>query len=92
MIHGATIDDECLVGIHATILNGAHIEKGSIIGANALVTEYMKVPKNSLVVGIPGKIVKEDVNFIKEIQKNAEDYKRLSFEHKHRKFSIYKYK
>ena len=92
MIHGAIIGDECLIGIHATILNGANIGNGSIIGANALVTENMKVPNNSLVLGIPGKIVKTDVNFIEEIQKNAEDYKRLSFEHRQGKYPIYKNK
>lgn len=92
MIHGATIADECLIGIHATILNGANIGNGSIIGANALVTEYMKVPKNSLVVGIPGKIVKQDESFIKEIIKNAETYKRLSFEYCQGKYPIYKNK
>jgi carbonic anhydrase/acetyltransferase-like protein (isoleucine patch superfamily) len=92
MIHGATIGDECLIGIHATILNGAHIGKGSIIGANALVTEYMKVPKNSLIVGIPGKVVKQDVNFIREIRENAETYKRLSLEYRQGKFPIYKNK
>ena len=45
MIHGATIEDECLIGIHATALNGAIIGSGSIIGANALVTAYMKIPE-----------------------------------------------
>jgi len=92
MIHGATVGDECLIGIHATILNGATIGNGSIIGANALVTEYMKVPENSLVLGIPGKIIKQDTSFVEEIRKNAETYKRLSHEHNQDKFPIYKKK
>ena len=81
MIHGATIEDECLIGIHATALNGAIIGSGSIIGANALVTAYMKIPENSLVLGIPGKIVKRDKELRKEAIKNAKEYQRLSKEH-----------
>jgi carbonic anhydrase/acetyltransferase-like protein (isoleucine patch superfamily) len=92
VIHGATIGNDCLVGIHATILNGANIDNGSIIGANALVTEYMEIPKNSLVLGIPGKIVKQDKGFIKEIRKNAETYQRLSLEHRQEKYQAYNHK
>ncbi len=58
MLHGCTIEDECLIGIHATILNGAVIGKGSIIGANALVTEGTIIPPRSLVLGSPAKVVK----------------------------------
>ena len=89
MIHGATIEDGCLIGIHATVLNGAKIGSGSIIGANALVTAYMDIPKNSLVLGVPGKIVKQDNEFRKEAAQNAEEYKRLSKEHKEGKFKAY---
>ena len=42
MIHGAIIEDDCLIGIHATVLNGAKIRKGSIIGANTLVKAEWK--------------------------------------------------
>lgn len=90
MIHGATIEDNCLIGIHATVLNGAKIGSGSIIGANALVTADMEVPKNSLVLGVPGKIVKRDESFIETIRKNAEAYRRLSQKHKQGKFTVYK--
>ena len=89
MIHGATIEDECLIGIHATVLNGAIIGSGSIIGANALVTAYMKIPENSLVLGIPGKIVKRDKELRKEAIKNAKEYQRLSKEHKEGKHQSY---
>jgi carbonic anhydrase/acetyltransferase-like protein (isoleucine patch superfamily) len=92
MVHGASINNDCLVGIHATVLNGANIGDGSIIGANALVTEYMQIPKNSLVLGIPGKIVKQDKGFIKEIRKNAETYQRLSLEYRQQKYKAYTYK
>ena len=89
MIHGATIEDNCLIGIHATILNGAKIHRGSIIGANALIKADMEIPENSLVLGVPGKIVKQDPSFTKTIQKNAETYQRLSQQHKQGKFPTY---
>jgi carbonic anhydrase/acetyltransferase-like protein (isoleucine patch superfamily) len=81
VVHGATILDDCLIGIHATVLNGAVIESGSIIGACALVTEKMVVPKHSLVLGVPGKIVKQDPQFINIVRKNAEIYQNLSQRH-----------
>lgn len=59
IIHGATIEDECLIGIGAIVLNGAHVGKHSIIGAGALVTEGKHIPPRSLVLGMPGKVVRE---------------------------------
>ena len=89
MIHGATIEDDCIIGIHATILNGAKIGKGSIIGANALVTQEMEVPENSLVLGVPGKIVKQDEKYREQARLNAETYIKLSREHKEGKHPRY---
>ncbi|HDD57066.1 MAG TPA: gamma carbonic anhydrase family protein [Thermoplasmatales archaeon] len=74
IVHGATIEDDCIIGMHATVLNGAKIGRGSIIGANALVTENMEVPENSLVLGIPGKVVKTNEKFREMARKNAEEY------------------
>ena len=59
MLHGCTIGDNSLIGINAIVLNGAKIGKNCIIGANALVTEGMEVPDGSMVLGSPGKVVKE---------------------------------
>jgi carbonic anhydrase/acetyltransferase-like protein (isoleucine patch superfamily) len=81
MVHGATIEDDCLIGIHSTVLNGAKIGKGSIIGANALVKEYMEVPENSLVIGVPGKVVKQDKKIIEKTRLNAAEYRRISKSH-----------
>ena len=89
MIHGATIEDNCLIGIHATLLNGSHIGSGSIIGANALITEGTRIPENSLVLGVPGKVVKQNQKYLPAIQKNAEIYRRLSQKHKQGAFSYY---
>ena len=90
MIHGATISDNCLIGIHATVLNGAKINSGSIVGACALVTEDMVVPENSLVLGVPGKIIKQNPQFITVIRKNAEIYQGLSQKHQQGNYEIYR--
>ena len=90
MIHGAVIEDECLIGIHATVLNGAKIGSGSVIGANALVTAGMDIPKNSLVLGVPGKVIKQDEGLLEMIRSNAETYKKLSQEHLQGKYPVYK--
>jgi carbonic anhydrase/acetyltransferase-like protein (isoleucine patch superfamily) len=58
MIHACTIEDECLVGMQATILDGAVIGHHSIVGAHSLVTQGMVIPPGSMVVGVPAKVVK----------------------------------
>lgn len=90
VVHGANVGDGCLIGIHATVLNGARIGSGSIVGACALVTETMIVPENSLVLGIPGKVVKQDTHLVEMIRKNATEYQRLSRTHRQGKYSAYK--
>lgn len=59
MLHGCTIGDGSLIGMGATVLNGAKIGKGCLIGAGALVTEGKEIPDGSLVMGAPGKVVRE---------------------------------
>lgn len=59
IVHACTINDEVLIGMGAIILDGAEIGARSIIGANALVTIGMKVPPGSLVVGSPGRFVRQ---------------------------------
>lgn len=59
MLHGCTIGDNSLIGMGATVLNGAKIGKNCLIGAGALITEGKDIPDNSLVMGAPGKVVRE---------------------------------
>ncbi len=59
ILHGCTIGDNSLIGIGAVVLNGAVIGKNCLIGAGALVTEGKVIPDGSMVVGQPGKIVRE---------------------------------
>jgi carbonic anhydrase/acetyltransferase-like protein (isoleucine patch superfamily) len=53
VLHGCTVEDDCLIGIGARVLDGAVIGKGSLVAAGALVREGMQVPPNSLVAGVP---------------------------------------
>ena len=70
MLHGCSVDNNSLVGIGAVILNNAKIGKNCIIGAKALVAENKKIPDNSLVIGAPGKIIRQvtkvEIQLIKE--------------------------
>ena len=75
MLHGCEVGDYSLIGIGAVVLNGVKIGKNCIIGANALITEGKIIPDNSLVVGQPGKVVRErDPAHIAVLQMSAEHY------------------
>ncbi len=56
VLHGCEVEDDCLIGIGAIVLNGARVGRGSVVAAGALVPEGMEVPPGSLVVGVPGKV------------------------------------
>ena len=75
MLHGCTIGDNSLIGIGAVILNNAKIGKNCIIGAKALITENKEIPDNSLVIGSPGKVVREVTEEEKKaVFKNTKHY------------------
>ena len=59
MLHGCTVGDNSLIGIGATVLNSAKIGRNCLIGAHALVGEGKEIPDNSMVLGMPGKVVRE---------------------------------
>ena len=75
MLHGCTIEDACLIGMSATILDGAVIGKESIVGASALVTKNKVFPPRSLIMGSPAKVVRalKDEE-IKELYASAHRY------------------
>tara|TARA_B100000315_G_scaffold249078_1_gene279801 strand:+ start:43 stop:555 length:513 start_codon:yes stop_codon:yes gene_type:complete len=87
MLHGCTIEDNSLIGIGAVILNNANIGKNCIIGAKTLITENKDIPDNSLVVGVPGKVIRkvteEEVKSVLEnairYQNNWKKYSKLIF-------------
>jgi len=59
IVHGATIEDDVLIAMGAILLNRVHVGSGSIVGAGALCTEGMVIPPNSLVLGVPARVVRE---------------------------------
>jgi len=59
IVHGSTIEDDCLIGMGAILLNGVHVGTGSIVGAGAVCREGMRIPPNSLVLGVPGRVTRE---------------------------------
>lgn len=78
ILHGCTIENGCMIGMGAIILNGAVIGEGSIIAAGALVPQNKVIPPGSLVMGIPGKIVRQlEVDEIEDLLTRAEVYVRL---------------
>lgn len=73
-VHGCVIEDHVLIGMHATVLTGAVVGRGSVIAAGALVLGNQVIPPNSLVVGVPGKIVRtQDV--MQKLHEQALKYK-----------------
>lgn len=70
ILHGCTVGDNCLIGMGATVLNGARIGDNSLIGAGALVPEGREIPPGSLVLGMPGKAVRQLTEA--EIDRNRE--------------------
>jgi carbonic anhydrase/acetyltransferase-like protein (isoleucine patch superfamily) len=58
IVHGATVGDDCLIGMGAILLNGVVVGSGSIVGAGAVCREGMEIPPNSLVVGVPAKVIR----------------------------------
>ena len=74
VLHGCTIGDNSLVGIRAVVMNGAVIGKNCIIGACTLVPEGMRVPDNSLVLGTPGRVVRQVSPEQEDIIRHASDH------------------
>lgn len=75
ILHGCTLGENCLVGMGATILNGARIGRNCLIGAGALVTENKDIPDGSLVMGMPGKVVRAlDEAAIEGLRQSARSY------------------
>lgn len=75
MLHGCTVGDNTLIGIGATVLNGAKIGKNCLIGAHALIGEGKEIPDNSMVLGMPGKVVRQlDENNAAILKASAEYY------------------
>ena len=75
ILHGATIEDRVLVGMGAMLLNGVHVEHDCVIAAGTVVTEGMRIPARSLVMGLPGKVKRQLTDMeVAEIRWYADAY------------------
>jgi carbonic anhydrase/acetyltransferase-like protein (isoleucine patch superfamily) len=75
VVHGATVGDNTIIGMGATLLNRARIGKNSIVGAHTLIPERKEFPDNSLIVGVPGKVVRSIAEFeVPMLLMNAQIY------------------
>jgi carbonic anhydrase/acetyltransferase-like protein (isoleucine patch superfamily) len=75
ILHGCTIEDQCLIGMGAILLNGAHVGTGSIVAAGTLIVQDMIVPPGSLVMGSPGRVKRQlTVAEVEDIQAYADRY------------------
>jgi carbonic anhydrase/acetyltransferase-like protein (isoleucine patch superfamily) len=78
IVHGATIENDCLIGMGATLLNGSVIGAGSLVAAGSVVLEGTVIPPGSLVAGVPAKVRRELTESEREaIRKNALTYQEL---------------
>jgi carbonic anhydrase/acetyltransferase-like protein (isoleucine patch superfamily) len=75
VLHAATIEDDSLIGIGAILLTGVHVGRGSFVGAGSVVTEGTRIPPGSLVLGVPGRIVRAvDPAMQARIERSAQNY------------------
>lgn len=83
VVHGATIEDGCLIGMNATVLSGAIVGEGSLVAAGALVAKGAVIPPHSLVAGIPGRVVRPLTDADREsVRRNSAVY--LDYTARHR--------
>ncbi|MGZ4939277.1 MAG: gamma carbonic anhydrase family protein [Halobacteriota archaeon] len=79
VVHAACVEDTVLIGIGAIVLDGATIGEGSIVGAGAVITEGKQIPERSLVLGVPGEVIKEvTAEQVQWIEDNAKKYTELA--------------
>jgi Carbonic anhydrases/acetyltransferases, isoleucine patch superfamily len=84
ILHGCQVDDRVLVGMGAVLMNGAAVGEGTLIGAGAVITGGTRIPPRSLVLGIPGRVIRETTPEEREsIVANAVTYRRLAEEYAH---------
>ena len=83
VVHGCTVEDDCLIGMSATIMNGAVIGAGSLVAGGAVVLEGAIIPPGSLVAGVPAKVRRElSAEELEHVRENARNYVTTASKHK----------
>ena len=89
ILHGCTVEDECLIGMGAVLLNGVRIGTGSVVAAGAVIPEDMQVPPRSLVMGVPGRIVRTvDATLAERITETWSHYVQSAREHREGRYPL----
>lgn len=83
IVHGATVEDDCLIGMGAILLNHVRVGRGSIVGAGAVCPERMEIPPDSLVLGVPARVIRPTTPLERErIQRTVASYVALQAEYR----------
>ena len=89
ILHGCTVEDECLIAMGSVLLNGVVIGSGSVVAAGAVVPEGMRVPPGSLVMGVPGRIVRPvDAALAERVASTWRHYVKEAKAHKSGKYPL----
>lgn len=87
IVHGATVEDDCLIAMGAILLNHVRVGAGSIVGAGAVCTEGMVIPPRSLVIGVPARVVRQTTDAeVERIGRTVQSYLELQERHRHGEF------
>ncbi|HMA03063.1 MAG TPA: gamma carbonic anhydrase family protein [Gemmatimonadaceae bacterium] len=89
VLHGATVEDDCLIAMGAILLNGVVVGAGSLVGAGAVCREGMRIPPRSVVLGVPARVAREATSEITErIRRTMEGYQALQAEYRAGKYPL----
>lgn len=92
ILHSCVVEDNCLIGMGSVLLNRVRIGTGSVVAAGSVLPEGMEVPPQSVVLGVPGKVVRTvDARLTQRIEKTWKDYVELSRRHRDSTFPLYRW-
>jgi carbonic anhydrase/acetyltransferase-like protein (isoleucine patch superfamily) len=89
VLHGATVEDDCLIAMGAILLNGVVVGAGSLVGAGAVCREGMRIPPRSVVLGVPARVARDATSEITDrIRRTMESYLLLQAEYRAGKYPL----
>uniref|UniRef100_UPI00307F171A gamma carbonic anhydrase family protein n=1 Tax=Ferroplasma sp. TaxID=2591003 RepID=UPI00307F171A len=90
IVHGATVDDDVLIGMGAIVLNNAHLRSGTVVAAGAVIPENFESEGNCMIAGIPGKVKRTGEHYFTMAHLNSLEYLKLNEEFRDGKYQILK--